>query len=315
MIRRGNRFTLYLWAAWYYLTALRKHTDIIVDVENGIPFFTPLFSRKPIVCYVYHVHGKQFFYELSFPLNYIGYFIERYLFARIYRNIPIIAISQTTKGQLVRIGVPAKHIAIVYSGINGSGKTPSRKGKKFTHPTILYLGRIKKYKRVDLLVSLFERIIKHVPKARLIIAGWGTEASHVTDTIMKSKLRRKIGLFGPVSTQEKKLLLSRAWVFVNPSIGEGWSIAVLEANLYGTPAAAFHVPGVAESIRHKKTGMLAHHEEELIGHIVSILKNKKLRETLNKNAMKWATQFNWDRSATESLHILEKTRKAKRYVR
>ncbi len=304
--RKGGRFTLYLWAIWYFFTRFRGKTDIIVDVENGIPFFTPLFSNVPVVSYVYHVHGKQFFYELSPPLSYIGYVVERYIFPLLYRNVPIVAISQTTKQQLMKIGLPAKNISIIYSGINGTKKKQLKRTKKFTNPTILYLGRIKKYKRVGLLVSLFEKVIERVPKARLIIAGWGTEASHLTDLIMKNRLRRKIGLFGPVSNQEKKLLLSKSWVFVNPSIGEGWSIAVIEANLYGTPAAAFHVPGVAESIRHKKTGMLAINEEQLVEHIVTILKNRKFREKLNKNALTWATRFSWDRSAHESLRVLKK---------
>src|SRR3989304_9512460 len=126
--------------------------------------------------------------------------------------------------------------------------------KKSKHPTILYLGRIKKYKRVDLLVKVFPKIIESVADARLIIAGWGTEASMITDLVMRSPLRRKISLMGPVSTQEKKELLTRSSVFVNPSIGEGWGLAVIEANLYGTPAVSFRVRGLSESIKHGITG-------------------------------------------------------------
>lgn len=304
--RRGNRLSLYLWAVWYYFSKFRNSTDIIVDVENGIPFFTPLFSRKPKICYVYHIHGDQFFYELPFGMSHVGFIIEKYLFPFIYRQIPIIAISQTTKKQLMRIGLSEKNISIVYSGIQTTPEHIAPSAKKFHHPTLLYLGRIKKYKRVDLLVHIFSEVIKKVPTAKLIIAGWGTEASHITDIIMRSPLRRKISLMGPVSIKEKKQLLAKSWVFVNPSIGEGWSIAVIEANLYGTPAAAFRVPGLIESIRHNKTGLLAESTQELIKNICDILLHTRARKYLNLHAYKWARTFSWDRSAKESLTILHR---------
>lgn len=302
--RKGGRYSLYVWAIWYYFTKFRKNVDIVIDVENGIPFFTPLFCRQPKICYVYHIHGNQFFYELPPLVSHIGYFFERYLFPILYKNIPIIAISKTTKQQLVDIGLLQQNIHIVYSGIHETNGNSHLPHSKFTNPTLLYLGRIKKYKRIDLLVHIFSEVIKRIPKAKLIIAGWGTEASHVTDIVMRSPLRRKINLMGPVSVKEKKQLLEKSWVFVNPSIGEGWSIAVIEANLHGTPAVAFRVPGLTESIKHNKTGLLASNETELIQYICDILSKTKFRNTLNINASRWAQLFNWDRSARESLRII-----------
>lgn len=306
--RKGGRYSLYFWAAWYYISRFRQKFDVVIDVENGVPFFTPLFCRTAKVCYVYHVHGDQFFYELPKPLSYIGFIIERYIFPLLYKRLPIVAISETTKRQLINIGLPRNNITVVYSGINGSPRKTVRPPIKLASPTILYLGRIKKYKRVDLLVTLFGEIVKKIPKARLIVAGWGTEASHLTDIIMKSPLRRKISLVGPVSTQEKRLLLSKSWVFVNPSIGEGWSIAVIEANLHGTPAVSFNVPGLAESIQQGKTGLLAKNADDLVAKICNVLTDKSLRDKLSANARTWAQSFSWDRSAKDSLRVLEKTR-------
>lgn len=114
---------------------------------------------------------------------------------------------------------------------------------------------------------------------------------------------------GPVSEDEKKSLLSKSWVFVNPSIGEGWSIAVIEANQHGTPAISFDVPGLTESIQHGKTGLLAQNEEDFINKICEILKNNILREKLSANSTQWANSFSWDRSAKESLNILEKVKR------
>ena len=307
--RKGGRYSLYIWAVWYYLRYFRNKVDLVIDVENGIPFFTPLFCRVPKISFVYHIHGKQFFYEFPAPFNYIGYVIEKYIFPLLYKRIPIIAISETTKKQLISIGFNKDKITVVYCGINGLGSVIKTPMNKFSNPTILYLGRIKKYKRVDLLVKILPEIIKKVPHARLIIAGWGTEASNVVDLAMKSSLRRKIIVMGPVSDEEKKLLLSKSWIFVNPSISEGWSIAVIEANLYGTPAIAFDVPGLTESIQHGKTGLLAQTVGDLTQKICETLTDSNLRERLSKNASEWTNSFSWDRSAKETLQVLEKTRR------
>ena len=307
--RKGGRYSLYLWAVWYYFTRFRGNVDVVIDVENGIPFFTPLFCRTPKICFVYHVHGNQFFYEFTAPLNHIGFAIEKFIFPLLYRHLPIIAISETTKKQLIDIGFKKNNITVVYCGMNGSHSESKKTIKKFSNPTILYLGRIKKYKRVDLLVNIFQKIVEKVPKAHLIIAGWGTEAANLADLIMKNPLRKKISLAGPVSDKDKKILLSKSWIFVNPSIGEGWSMAVIEANLHGTPAISFDVPGLTESIQLGKTGLLAKNEEDLVKKICEILKDNSLRERLSANATLWANGFNWDRSARESLSILEKVRR------
>lgn len=304
--RRGGRYTLYFWAFWYYLTKFRKECDALVDIQNGIPFFSVLYCRKPKVAFSYHVHRMQWFFEFPFPLNFVGYFFERFLFPFFYRNTQIIAISKTTRTELIKIGFKKKNIHIVYSGVEK--KKNHAKNNKFSQPTILYLGRIKKYKRVDVLVRIMPLILKQIPNARLVIAGWGTEAARITDVSMKSVIRRKIKILGPVSESEKKHFLEKSWVFVNPSIGEGWGIAIIEANLYGTPAVAFNVNGLSESIRHEETGFLAKDEDDFIDKICLVLKNTKLRETMSKSSVGWAEKFNWDDAAKKSLKILSQQR-------
>lgn len=308
IVRKGGRFSLYLWAFWYYMTRFRNTTDAVVDVQNGVPFFTVLYSRKPKIAVVYHIHGQQFFIELPFPYNIIGFVIERYIFPFFYRNTPIQVISKTTKEEVEKQGIPPQHIRVVYCGIH-KPEHNSVNNARFSTPTILYLGRIKKYKRVDLLVRLMPDILKKVPHARLLIAGWGTEASTVTDASMRSIIRKRIRIIGPVSEREKKELLHKAWVFVNPSINEGWGISVIEANLCGMPAVAFDVPGLSESVQDGKTGLLAKNEAEYVEHVVTLLTDNSLRRTMMKNAEQWAGRFSWDKAAKESMAFLKEQMK------
>ncbi len=303
VVRKGSRFSLYLWAIYYYFKYFRRETDFIVDVQNGIPFFTTIYSRKPKIAVVYHVHGKQFFIELPFPLNIIGLIMEKYFFPIFYFRTKIIAISKTTKNDLVKLGFKRTNIKIVYCGINKIKDNLDL--EKFSKPTILYLGRIKKYKRVDLLVKIMPEILKRIPQANLLIAGWGTEASSITDLTMRSITRRKVKIVGPVTESEKKYLLSKSWVFVNPSIGEGWGISVIEANLYGVPTVAFNVAGLSESIVDGKTGYLSNNEKQFVDKICKILDNRTLRTRLSINARKWANTFSWEDAAAKSISVVE----------
>lgn len=309
VIRKGNRFTLYLWAPIFYFKKFRNNFDVIVDVQNGIPFFTPLFSRIPKISFVYHVHKTQFFYELTFPLNYVGYLTEKFIFPLIYRNTKIVAISKTTEDGLLDLGFNKKNIEIIYCGINNANRKDKEPIKKFMNPTLLYLGRIKAYKRVNLLVDIFREVLNFCPSARLIIAGWGTEAGGLTDLVMRSSLRKKVDILGPVSEEEKRSILSKSWVFVNLSIGEGWGISVIEANSYGTPAVAFDVPGLSESIKDEETGLIASDREDMVAKIVKLLNEKKYREEISENARKWAGTFSWDKAAEKNIALLKKIAK------
>jgi glycosyltransferase involved in cell wall biosynthesis len=301
--RKGGKYTLYIWAAWYYLTKFRKKCDVIVEAQNGVPFFTRLYTRKPVFAIVFHIHGLQFFIELPPPMSWIGYTMEKFFFPFFYSRTPIVAISQTTKDDLIKLGLPGKNIDIVYCGLNmkSNGKI-----EKFSTPTILYLGKIKKYKRVNLLVKFMPQILEKIPNARLLIAGWGTDGPYLTDLSMKSLVRKKVRIVGPVSEAEKKDLMSRSWVCANPSIHEGWGIPVIEANLFGTPTVAFRVPGLSESIKDGQTGLLADTEQEFIDGVVKILRDKKYREHMGIEASKWANTFVWEKSANNFMNIIQR---------
>lgn len=303
IVRKGGMFSVYFWAFIYYFRYFRKQTDIIVDIENGVPFFTPFYSLKKKVCLVYHVHDRQFFYELPFPVSLIGFLLERYVFPIVYQAIQIMAISKSTKRELEKIGFNPKKISIVEPGVEINGMRRSQ-SKKYTKPTIVYLGRIKRYKRIEILVNMMPQILKEVPGARLLIAGWGSEALYIIDLAMKSKVRKRIELIGPVSEYEKKVLLSKSWVFVNPSLHEGWGISVIETNLLGTPAVSFNVPGLSDSIKNGYNGYLCQDQNDMTKTIVKILKEKGLRHNLSVNSQKWAEKFNWDSAAKKSFNLL-----------
>ena len=308
VVRKGGQYTLYFWAAWYYITRFRNECDIVIDAVNGVPFFSPLYCHKPIVALQFHVHDMQFFIELPFPMSLVGYIMEKFFFRIFYLRTPIVAISETTKRDVANLGLSEKNTSVVYPAVtkNGNRLINHSTQKKFSRPTLLYLGKVKRYKRVDMLVRLMPEIIKRVPGTKLLIAGWGTFGPYLTDVSMKSLVKNNIKIVGPVSDKEKWQLMSKSWVCVNPSLHEGWGIPVIEGNIFGTPTVSFNVPGLSESIKNGQTGFLAETENEFVDKTVTLLKNTSLRERMSKNCIKWAGNFDWDKSASQFLRILQK---------
>lgn len=303
--RAGGRFSVYIFAILAYIFILRRKTDVILDIENGIPFFTPLYSLKPKVCLILHIHQDQFLVELRPVLGRIGKFMERYLISLFYRRCPFVAISETT-AKSIREDLKFSrglHVRVIRPGVDRAEYSPGV--EKFEEPTVLYLGRVKVYKRLPRLIAMMPTVRQQVPGARLLIAGSGDGLQEAMDTARRLKDGGLVRFLGQVSEGEKVRLFRGAWVLATPSMNEGWGITVMEANACGTPAVAYRVPGLSESISEGKSGLLSKNDTEFISNIAAILSDLELRQKLSSGAVKWAAGFDWDDTAQQMIDALE----------
>ena len=300
IIRKGGIFSLYLLTPLYYLAKLRKSCDVIIDIENGIPFFTPLYSGKPKICVVHHVHKKQFFKEFSYPLALFGYFLETKLMPLVYRNINFITVSESSSKELQSLGFKKDNIDIIHNGIDHNFYKPDIPNKS-DHPRLVCLGRIKKYKSLDVLIKAMKKVAKQIPNVKLSIVGDGDNREELEDLAEKLDLKKYINFCGFVSEEKKREFLQRSWIMVNPSFNEGWGVTSIEANACGTPVIASDVEGLRDSVIDGKTGYLFDYGDHnlLAEKIIKLLNDKHKREEFSKNAIKWADNFDWDKSADE----------------
>jgi glycosyltransferase involved in cell wall biosynthesis len=302
IIRDGGKISVYSKAKQYYQNFFSQDDyDIIIDEINTRPFFTPYFVNNgtKIVALIHQLAREFWFYETSFPINYIGYHILENRWLKKYVDIPTVTVSDSTKKDLINLGF--KNVFVVSEGItfNPLNQVP-KKGKK---PTIVFLGRLKSAKRPQYIIKAFEKVIEIIPDAKLNIVGDGPLRKKLEQIACK-----EVEFFGHVSEKEKIKLLSEAWLLIHPSVREGWGINVIEANACGTPCIAYDVGGLRDSIIDGKTGILIKGNaniDKLTIAITELLTNKKKRETLTKNALKWSTHFNWDKSAKEFMNVLE----------
>ncbi|MFC1999228.1 glycosyltransferase family 4 protein [Chloroflexota bacterium] len=303
IIRRGGSFSVYLHAIFSYLINLRKENyDVVVDSINGVPFFTPLFVRKPKVAIMHHLVKKEiFFRELPLPLAPVGWLAEKTI-PFLYGKLPMVTVSDSSRQELIEFGIPEERIRIIYNAID---HTALGYGAKSPKPLIAYVGRIKQYKQVDHLLQAFEIVKKEIAEAELVIAGRGDYGE--LRKLVKAQTDSCITLAGEVSEEEKVEILKKAWVFVTPSMKEGWGISVIEANACGTPAIAYDVPGLRDSIRDGETGLLVPQGdiEQLAKAIIELLTDSELRTRVGQNALGWSSCFSWDRSAEEFEQVLK----------
>lgn len=276
----------------------KNNYDLVLDVISKIPLATPKYIKDiPLMAIHYHIHAESLFKQLFFPFALYVYLMEQHNL-KAYTDTPLVVDSDSTKKDLLKLA-PYKDISIFHLGVELEKIKKLATQKKSKTPTLLYLGRLKKYKRVDHIIKAIAIIKKDIPNIKLQILGAGDDKPRLEKLISDLKLQDNVDMLGFVSEKEKYKLLSAAWSFVIASEKEGWGIVVIEANACGTPSIGYDVEGLRDSINDGFSGYLVDNGniDKLADKISTVLTNDKLRVKLSKNALKWADGFSWDNTA------------------
>ncbi len=300
--RVGNARTVYAALPLEYVRNFRDRFDVVIDAENGIPFFSPLFSMKPKICLMHHVHQQVFRRHLPFPLSSLLAWAERRLVPFFYQNVQFVAVSNDTREEMQRLRFSTRPVEVIHNGVDPQ-LVP---GEKSPVPTLLCLGRLKPYKRIDLVVRAFAAVRATVPGAVLRIAGTGDAAVLAQLAALAAELgvRDAVSFEGFVDGERKRRLLQEAWACVSASEIEGWGVTVIEANACGTPAIAYAVPGLREAVASGVSGLLVPEGGDLAGALQSVLTDATLRAHLERGAVEHAQRFSWDVAAGAMLDVV-----------
>ncbi|MBI4067724.1 glycosyltransferase [Candidatus Gottesmanbacteria bacterium] len=304
IVRRGGFYTVYLWAIVYYLFRFRGQFDVVIDCQNGVPFFTPLYTSVPKFLLIHHVHQEVFRKHLRFPLAQIAMVIEGKVMPFLYKKQKVVTISESSRKEILHRQLSKENIQVINPGVDTSLFT---KLPKTPDPSFTYLGRLKPYKNIDVAIKAFAQLLKDHPQALLNIAGEGESMGYLKRLADQLDLKKSVKFWGKVTERQKADLLTQSWAALQPSSFEGWGITVIEANAAGTPVIASNINGLRDSVINGKTGVLVPvgSPRALSSAMDSLIILKSFRLKLTREAYNWAQKFSWDKSAEKLLEILQ----------
>lgn len=245
----------------YYLHAARtcaretragRH-DVVVECLNKLPFLSPVYAKAPVLSLCHHLFGEAAFLQVSWPVAAAVWSVER-LIPWLYRRGPFVAISESTKGDLVRRGIAADRVEVHHPGIRRPDvPVPDllERGRR-----VVYVGRLEPYKNVDVLIRAVERLCERFPDVELVVIGEGADRPRLEKIAAEAGVAERVRFVGFVSEAEKDRWLASSRVCVCPSAKEGWGLTVIESNALGTPNVATDAPGLRDSVRDGETGFL-----------------------------------------------------------
>lgn len=303
IVRKAGRYMVFPRAAISERVGWHGRDAAVIEVWNGMPFFSPLWATGPRLVIVHHVHKEMWELTLSRRLARVGRTIEERIAPRLYRNTEIVTVSESTKRELVDdLGLRAERIHVVPNGIDecfGPGLPAS------ADPFIVSVGRLVPVKRFTLLLDALAIAKREIPNLQASIIGDGYER----DVLLAH--RRAIGgdewiaMPGHVTRNELVETYQRAWVLASTSLREGWGMTVVEAAACGTPAVATRVPGHVDSVVDGVTGLLADSTPaDVAAKLVAMCQDAPLRARFAASAHARATQFSWDATARGVLEAL-----------
>jgi len=311
ILRRGRQPYFNLLVPWVYRSELRENGyDVIVEGIDKLPFFMPLFERKiPVLCVVPHLFGTTVFREASLPVGAYVYTYER-LIPLVYRHSLFSVLSQGTRDDLKGRGIPERQIEVIYSGLSQDQyEAPARK-PLVDHPILVYLGRIKRYKGIELGIEAVRLLKDKYPSIEYQIVGSGDFLDELKRLARNAGVEGNVSFLGHKRGREKTEILQKASVLLYTSPKEGWGLSVVEANLCGTPVVASNSPGLRESVVDGKTGFLVPHGDvsSLADRIDRLLSDTALYDAMRTAAVAWGKGFTWERATQETLSLIQRAR-------
>ena len=268
-----------------------------LDVLFNPGFTSPVLAPCPCVTVFHdlqHANHPEYFRWFELP------FWKLLLWASAHRARRLIAVSQATRADLVRVyGLPADRIDVVFHGVEPEFFELDRSR---TEPYVLCVSTLHPHKNLDRLIRAYAR---HKRDWRLVIAGMrGFFAEALDQLIRELGVVDSVELTGWIPREELLQLYGRAQAFVYPSTFEGFGMPVLEAMAAGIPVACSEIPPLREVAGDAALFFDPLSEDEIAGALDRITTDAGLRARLTEAGPERARGFTWERAARETLAAL-----------
>lgn len=302
VIRRGNRYTVFPRTVASELTGRMGPYDALVEVMNGVPFFSPAWCRRPRILFLHHVHGPMWDQILPGPLAAFGRALEARIAPPIYRRGLTVTPSEATREELLELGFRSDLVTAVP---NGTDPRFSPGGERTSQPSIVAVARLAPVKRFGLLVDAAAEARATVPDLTLTIVGDGPDRESLDAQVAELNAHEWVQFTGRLSHEDLVDVYRRSWIVASASLAEGWGLSLTEAAGCGTPSVATDIRGHRSSVVDGETGLLA--DPEHLGEAIArVLQDHDLRDRLGAAAERRVRDMTWDATAAGVLSVLHR---------
>ena len=301
VIRRGSRYSVVPRTIAAERAGRMGPYDALVEIWNGVPWFSPVWCRRPRLTVFHHVHGPMWDQVMPGPLAPAGRALEARVAPPFYRTGLTVTPSEATRDELLELGFRPDRVIAHPNGVDPRFRPG---GAKAAVPTLLAVGRLAPVKRFDRVIDAAVEARRRVPDLELDIVGGGPLDAELRDRIDAADAGSWIRLRGRIGHDDLVELYRSAWLVVSGSIAEGWGLSLTEGAACGTPCVATDIRGHRSSVRDGRSGVLVV-PERLGPTITDVLTDAERLAALRRGALEWAGSLSWDASAlgvTVALH-------------
>ena len=202
--------------------------------------------KKPFIA---HVHSTEMD---RIPSGHGSHYIAHTEYLGMQRADRVIAVSNFTRRILIeKYHVDPKKIDVVHNGVTPASKLPDDQLQFATkRPMIVFMGRLTAQKGAEYFLQLAKAVIHELPEALFVVAGHGDQYHSLLFQSAYQQLSASVIFTGFMRDHQREALLSRADVFVMPSLSEPFGLVALEAAQRQTPVIVSHNSGVKELLQH-----------------------------------------------------------------
>jgi glycosyltransferase involved in cell wall biosynthesis len=230
-------------------------------------------------------------------------------------------ISDYTKAELLRRGVPADRMAVITPGIDlekahCDGSIDAEIAARLAGKRVLLtVGRFMRRKGQDMTIRALPRIVSEHPDAVYVMAGAGRpeECDEYLRLIESLDLQDRVLLLRNLDNSSIAWLYDRCDVFVmaNRTLPngdtEGYGIVFLEAGTWGKPVVGGRAGGAVEAVEDGVTGILVDgtSEEDIVGAIGRLLSGRDLAKRMGEAGRRKAAENSWDSKCETYRNLIE----------
>lgn len=287
----------------------KQDADVYLEDYHGLTLGLAWVLRKPHVIFVHEVADRIWLEMWPFPISWTGYILEKATL-RLLRRAHFIAVSESTRQDLLTHGIRADQITTVSEG---SDLVPVEQPvpRRDRPQRFVFLGRVCKMKRVDLLLEAFARHRDVHPESTLVLAGTVDEdfRRELDAITAREKLGGSVEIRGRVSVDEKRSLLQTSLSLVSCSMHEGFGLVVVEANSQGTPALTFDVRGYRDLVVRGTNGfMVPFPDTRALGRLMSdvVEYDDRRFDALGASSLEESKRYSWEKTADDVERVLRR---------